>query len=140
MANRVCDVLLTSELLNVAPEVADPRYGAVANFLGVVRGCENGREIIGIEYETHSTMAEHQMNEIAAAALDRFSLGRVVLHHRFGFVPVTEASLFVQVASGHRAAAFNALIWMVDELKKRVPIWKRPVYVQAPERQASLVT
>jgi len=123
--------LLTTAELNARERIADPRWGAVAVFYGIVRGTEASREILGIEYEAHPAMAEHQMREIAGAAMDRFALGSVVLHHRVGFVPVSEPSLFVQVASGHRAAAFDALVWIVDELKKRVPIWKRPAYVEA---------
>src|SRR5437773_12047667 len=70
-------------------------------------------------------MAEHQMKIIADAAAENFRLNNVLLHHRIGFVRAGEASLFLRVSAQHRAAAFEASKWIVDELKKKVPIWKR---------------
>ncbi|HET9418214.1 MAG TPA: molybdenum cofactor biosynthesis protein MoaE, partial [Chthoniobacterales bacterium] len=87
---------------------------------------EDGREIEGIDYEAHGAMAEHQLAMIAEQAAARFELRRVIIRHRVGFVAVGEASLFLQVAAGHRGAAFEASKWIVDELKLKVPIWKHP--------------
>ena len=87
---------------------------------------EDGRAIEGIVYEAHQVMAEHQMRDIARHALAKFQLRGVTLHHRDGFVPAGEASLFLRVSSAHRGAAFAAAEWIVEELKRRVPIWKRP--------------
>lgn len=106
----------------------DLGWGAVVDFQGVVRLSEDGRDIEGIDYEAHATMAEHQMRLIAEEAVEKFGLGFVVLYHRSGFVAAGEASLFLRVCSRHRAAAFRASEWIVDELKKKVPIWKRPRY------------
>jgi molybdopterin synthase catalytic subunit len=100
--------------------------GAIVEFLGVVRALEEKREIEGIDYEAHRTMAEHQMKLIAQNAIEKFSLAFVILHHRTGFVAAGEASLLLRVGSRHRAAAFQASEWIVDELKRKVPIWKRP--------------
>ncbi|HET9856292.1 MAG TPA: molybdenum cofactor biosynthesis protein MoaE [Chthoniobacterales bacterium] len=80
----------------------------------------------GIDYEAHKTMADHQMKILANAAAENFRLNQVLLHHRIGFVRTGEASLFLRVSAQHRAAAFEASEWIVDELKKKVPIWKRP--------------
>jgi molybdopterin synthase catalytic subunit len=77
-------------------------------------------------------MAEHQMKVIADAAAETFRLNRVVLHHRAGFVPTGEASLFLRVSAERRAAAFEASKWIVDELKKKVPIWKKPAFAKPP--------
>jgi molybdopterin synthase catalytic subunit len=71
-------------------------------------------------------MAEHQLRLVAEAATEKFQLKKVMVHHRVGFVRTGEASLFLQVRAQHRAAAFEAGKWIVDELKKKVPIWKRP--------------
>jgi molybdopterin synthase catalytic subunit len=71
-------------------------------------------------------MAEHQLREIAGQAAAKFGLQLVVIHHRIGFIAVGEPSLFVRVATQHRQEAFQAAQWVVDELKKKVPIWKRP--------------
>ena len=126
MANPVCKVLLTDARLNDTCDDVDPSTGAVVDFWGVVRGSEDGREIDGIEYEAHREMAEHQLWLVADAAAEKFQLRKVLMHHRIGFVQAGEASLYLQVSAQHRAAAFEASKWMVDELKKKVPIWKRP--------------
>ena len=129
MANPVCEVLLTKERLEepaAAQFTVDHDSGAVVDFRGVVRSMEDGREIEGIEYEAHRTMAEHQCKLIAARAADDFGLAGVLIHHRVGFVGAGECSLFVRVISRHRAKAFEASRWIVDELKRCVPIWKHP--------------
>lgn len=81
-------------------------------------------------------MAQHQMKMIATAARSEFELEEIVLQHRIGFVPAGEASLFLRVASGHRGAAYQGSAWIVAELKQKVPIWKRPVFVR-PEKAGS---
>ena len=98
------------------------------DFWGVVREMEDGSEIAGIEYEAHHAMAEHQLRALAEEAAQSFDLRQVRITHRLGVVPAGEASLLVRVGSRHRAAAFQASVWIVDELKKRVPIWKRPMF------------
>jgi molybdopterin synthase catalytic subunit len=126
MANSVSEVLLTKAHLEATKNDVDPASGAIVDFWGVVRQLEDDREIEGIDYEANSEMAEHQMKLIADAALEKFQLKRVLLYHRIGFVRAGEASLFLRVAAGHRGSAFDASKWIVDELKKKVPIWKRP--------------
>jgi molybdopterin synthase catalytic subunit len=111
--------------------------GAIVDFLGVVRELEDGREIEGIDYEAHEAMAEHQMKIIADAAAETFRLNQVLLHHRIGFVRAGEASLFLRVRAQHRAAAFEASQWIVDELKKKVPIWKRARFKTERRRHVS---
>jgi len=135
MANSVSEVLLTKARLDSATETAattredvDLKAGALVDFQGVVRQLEDGREIDGIDYEAHAAMAEHQMKLIADNAVEKFQLRRVWLHHRIGFVPAGEASLFLRVTASHRSAAFEASQWLVDELKKKVPIWKKPKF------------
>jgi molybdopterin synthase catalytic subunit len=130
MANPVCNVLLTQKPL-VPGSGNELGCGAVVDFSGVVREMEAGCPLEGIDYEAHPAMAEHQLLSIAGAAVEKFSLRRVELQHRVGFVPVGEASLFLRVASPHRQEAFAASVWIVDELKRKVPIWKRPRYRHA---------
>jgi molybdopterin synthase catalytic subunit len=126
MANSLSQVLLTEARLEAPDEDVDPSAGAIIDFWGVVRELETGREIDGIDYEAHQAMAEHQMQLIADAAAEKFRLHRILLHHRTGFVRAGEASLFLRVCAAHRGAAFEASQWIVDELKKKVPIWKKP--------------
>ena len=125
MANFVCKVLLTNAALRL-PENDSLGSGAVVDFSGIVRGVEDGREIDGIEYEAHREMAEHQLRRIAEQATENFRLRVVLIHHRIGFIAVGEPSLFLRVASLHREEAFRASQWIVNELKRKVPIWKRP--------------
>ena len=138
MANSVSEVLLTEARL-VAPKEddVDLAAGAIVDFWGVVRQLEDGREIEGIDYEAHATMAEHQLKMISDTAVEKFQLTCVLLHHRIGFVRAGEASLFLRVSAPHRRAAFEASKWIVDELKKKVPIWKKPKFKAEDRRHAS---
>jgi molybdopterin synthase catalytic subunit len=125
MANVVCEILVTDAPI-AAREIEIAGAGAVVDFCGIVRPMENGREIEGIDYDAHHTMAEHQLKRISGQAADRFGLELVQIHHRIGFIATGEASLFLRVVSAHRSEGFQASQWIIDELKKRVPIWKRP--------------
>jgi molybdopterin synthase catalytic subunit len=125
MANVVCEISVTEAPLT-RPETNIAGAGADVDFWGVVRLVEAGREIEGIDYEAHREMAEHQLQRIAEQAAERFALTCVIVHHRIGFIGVGEPSLFLRVATAHRSEAFRASQWIVDELKKKVPIWKRP--------------
>jgi molybdopterin synthase catalytic subunit len=137
MANPVCEVLVTEAQLNAPENRMDPAAGARVDFQGIVRGSEDGREIEGIDYEAHLEMAEHQLKQIAEQATIEFGLRSVIIHHRIGFVAVGEPSLLTRVCSGHREAAFQASQWIVEELKKKVPIWKRPRFKSKALRRAS---
>ena len=139
MANAVCEISVTEAPLAArASNIAG--VGAIVDFCGVVRSLENGREIEGIDYEAHREMAEHQLKRIADQAADRFGLKQVIIHHRIGFIAVGEASLFLRVASPHRSESFHASQWIVDELKKKVPIWKRPGLGKATAGKPSLTS
>jgi molybdopterin synthase catalytic subunit len=128
MANSLCEVLLTEVCLGAPARDVDLTAGAVVDFWGAVRGLEDGRQIEGIEYEAHRAMAEHQLGLVAEEAVKKFRLEQVIVHHRIGFVGTGEASLFLRVGAEHRAAGFEASQWIVDELKRRAPIWKRPKF------------
>src|SRR5438132_11556401 len=145
MANSVSQVLLTEAPLESPKEAVDPptslrtslAAGAVVDFWGIVRLLEDSHEIEGIDYEAHKAMAEHQMKVIADAAAETFRLKQVLLHHRIGFVPAGEASLFLRVRAQHRAAAFEASESIVDELKKKVLREKKKSTAIATKRHAS---
>lgn len=131
MAISVCEVSLTQSPLDLPARENDPSAGAIVDFWGIVRALEEGKEITGIEYEAHGPMAEHQMRSLAEIACKKFGCSKVSIHHRIGFVPAGEASIVVRVESAHRGAAFSANQWIMDELKRTVPIWKHPVFKEA---------
>jgi molybdopterin synthase catalytic subunit len=135
MAISVCEVSLTDSPLEFPGMRPDPEAGAIVVFWGAVRSLEDGREISGIEYEAHREMAQHQLRIVAETAAEKFQARRVFARHRIGFVAVGEPSIVVSVDAGHRGPAFEACQWIMDELKKVVPIWKRPVFKgEATER------
>jgi molybdopterin synthase catalytic subunit len=126
MANSLCEILLTEAPLEAPKQWGAFSAGAILDFWGIVRRFEDGREIKGIEYEAHREMAEHQLKRIAEQAAAEFGLELVLVHHRIGLIAVGEPSLFLRVFSPHRQEGFRASQWIVNELKKKVPIWKRP--------------
>ena len=101
--------------------------GAVVYFLGVVRGSEDGSAISAIEYESFQKMAEHQFNLLFDGMEKRWPVESVRLVHRVGVIKVNEPSLWVEVVSPHRGEAFAACQWLIDEMKRVVPIWKKPI-------------
>ena len=101
--------------------------GAVVNFLGVVRGSEDGKSISAIEYEAFERMVTHQFNLLFDEMEKRWPIESVRLVHRIGVVRVNEASLWVEIVAPHRGEAFAACQWLIDEMKRVVPIWKMPV-------------
>ena len=122
-----CEVKVTREPLLPLPSVFSVEHGAVVDFFGVVRENENDATISGLEYEAYVEMAEAELGRISEETAQKFSLGSVIVHHRIGFVPVGEASLFVRVSAPHRGAAFAGSQHLVELLKSRVPIWKHPI-------------
>ena len=139
MANSVCDISITQSPLVLPLRENDPASGAIVDFWGAVRGLEDGKEITGIDYEAHVEMALHQMRQLAENARTRFGLGKIVIHHRIGFVPAGEASVVVRVESARRVAAFNANQWIMDELKRTIPIWKHPVFKENNNTTATII-
>ena len=137
MANVVCEVLVTEASLDTPPKTHRGDAGAINDFWGVVRRLEDGREIDGIQYEAHREMAEHQLRQIAEQAAEKFRFRVVIIHHRIGFIAVGEPSLFLRVTSLHREEAFRASQWIVNELKKKVPIWKKPRFTTEKQPHAA---
>ena len=133
MANSVCAVSITEEPLELSAPPDDLEAGAVVVFWGNVRALENGREIKGIDYEAHRPMAEHQMRLVAESAAQKFATREVFLRHRIGFVAAGAPSVVVRVSGAHRGEAFAASQWIMDELKRVVPIWKRPVFKETTQ-------
>ena len=103
--------------------------GAAVSFAGVVRGREGDAPIAALDYSCFVPMAEHQFHRLFDRLEERGTVESVRLVHRIGRVPVGEASLWIEVVSAHRAEAFEACQWLIDEMKRVVPIWKQAVPV-----------
>ena len=101
--------------------------GAVVTFAGVVRDREGEAAITGIDYESFDDMARRQFELIFAEIEQRWPIESVRLAHRTGIVKVNEPSLWVEVVAAHRAEAFYACQFLIDQMKQRVPIWKKPI-------------
>ena len=102
--------------------------GAVVVFDGIVRDNTRGRRTLYLDYEAYEKMAEKQIAELAGQAIVRFGVRAVMLVHRFGRLQIGETSVLIVVASAHRGAAFDACRWLIDTLKKTVPIWKKETF------------
>jgi molybdopterin synthase catalytic subunit len=111
----------------VAGRSASSGMGAVVSFLGLVRGIENGAPICALEYESFQRMAQRQFGLLFDEMAGRWPLESVRLTHRVGVVKVNEPSLWVEIVAPHRGEAFAACQWLIDEMKRVVPIWKRPM-------------
>ncbi|HEX7158859.1 MAG TPA: molybdenum cofactor biosynthesis protein MoaE [Edaphobacter sp.] len=103
--------------------------GAVCVFDGIVRDNTRGRKTLFLEYEAYREMALAQMRSLAEESLSKFGVRDVAIVHRLGRLEVGETSVLVVVASAHRGAAFDACRWLIDTLKKTVPIWKKEHFV-----------
>ena len=113
--------------------VSSPRNGAVAVFSGVVRAVHAGRRVKGIEYDCFLPLAEKELARILSQAQKKWP-ARVEAVHRIGSLRVGEASVIVAAGSMHRREAFEACRWVIDEIKTRLPIWKKEKYVKGNGR------
>jgi molybdopterin synthase catalytic subunit/molybdopterin converting factor small subunit len=105
-----------------------PEDGAVAVFDGMVRNNSRGRRTLYLEYTAYEPMALRQMELLARQALKNFAIRDLRIVHRLGRLQIGETSVYIVVASAHRAAAFDACHWLIDTLKKQVPIWKKEFF------------
>jgi len=103
--------------------------GAVVIFDGIVRDNSRGRKTLHLDYEAYEEMAAKQLVELAQQARDKYGVRNVTIAHRLGRLLVGETSVLIVVASAHRGQAFDACRWIIDTLKKTVPIWKRETFV-----------
>ena len=102
--------------------------GACVTFEGIVRDHNDGRAVLRLEYEAYPALANKEGEEIVRAALAQFPILGAVCEHRVGALAIGDMAVWVGVASAHRGAAFDACRFIIDEVKRRVPIWKREFY------------
>ena len=124
-ATIVREVIDTEQVVNRLKRGED---GAALFFEGVVRNQTRGRKTLYLEYEAYEEMALVQLEKLAAEALEKFQVRDVMIVHRLGRLEIGETSVLIAVASAHRAAAFEACRWLIDTLKRTVPIWKKEFF------------
>jgi len=112
--------------------VTAPDRGGVSTFLGLVRNHHQGRAVTGLSYSAYEPMAETSCREIVAEAESRWPV-RVALQHRLGDLAIGDVAVAIAVAGNHRDEAFAACRHVIEELKRRVPIWKREAYADGTE-------
>ena len=122
MIDLVDQPIDTAALLEL---VNSPRAGAVVLFLGTVREMTGGRRTVALDYECYGEMARKKLAELEAEARRRWPIVECAIVHRLGRLQLAEASVAVAVSTPHRHDAFEAGKWLIDTLKKEVPIWKR---------------
>jgi len=125
------EVTITTEPIDEAGLLArramSPGMGAAVYFAGVVRGTEDGAPISAIDYEAFQNMAQHQFELIFRELQKLWPVESVRVVHRLCRVKVNEPSLWVEVVAPHRGEAFAACQYLIDEMKRVVPIWKKPL-------------
>lgn len=125
-------IALVREPIDVSKILRDIKAGAdgaVCVFDGIVRDNTRGRQTLHLDYEAYEEMALKQMHLLRSEAIEHFRVREVAIVHRLGRLGVGETSILIAVASAHRGAAFDACEWVIDTLKKTVPIWKREQFI-----------
>jgi MoaE-MoaD fusion protein len=113
---------------DVVPAMECPEDGAIVIFDGIVRNHSRNRKTLYLDYDAYEAMALAKLQELATEAMRRFRIRNVAVVHRLGRLEIGESSVLIAVFSAHRAAAFEACRWLIDTLKRTVPIWKKEYF------------
>ena len=113
---------------DIVPRLERPEDGAIVIFDGIVRNNSRGHATQYLDYESYEAMALKKLHEMATDALEQFAVRNLAIVHRLGRIEIGESSVLIAVFSAHRAAAFDACRWLIDTLKKTVPIWKKEYF------------
>jgi molybdopterin synthase catalytic subunit len=114
----------------IAARIRSDRDGGIVTFEGTVRARSRGKEVRALVYEAYGSMAQRQMEQLGEEAHKRWPISEVAIVHRVGTLQVGETSVVIAVSARHRAEAFDACEWLIDELKRTVPIWKKEIYTE----------
>ena len=105
-----------------------PDSGGLDIFIGTVRNATKGKAVVRLEFEAYEKMAIAEMEKIAQQAFQKWPVQKVLIHHRTGILQVGDVPVIIAVSAAHRAAAFEACRYIIDTLKKTVPIWKKEIF------------
>ena len=125
------DIIISNKKLNagaIIEQVVVPEAGGINMFIGTVRNHTKGRKVLRLEYEAYVPMAEKEISKIIEEAREKWTLYHVIVHHRIGILSIEEKAVAIAVSSAHRHEAFESCRYIIEELKKRVPIWKKEVF------------
>ncbi len=125
------DIKITDQPLNIPmciEWVMEPRFGGIDVFIGTVRASTKGKKVLRLEFETYESMAQLEMKNIAEEVLKKFTVYKILIHHRTGILQVGDVPVVIAAGAAHRDAAFDGCRYAIDELKKRVPIWKKEIF------------
>ncbi|HOV08521.1 MAG TPA: molybdenum cofactor biosynthesis protein MoaE [Spirochaetota bacterium] len=117
----------------ILAENSMPHDGSDVVFIGKVRNNSRSKEVLFIDYEIYDSMAIKEMSKIADEAIEKWNLSRVIIIHRYGRVNIGEASIVIITSSPHREESYSGSRYIIDEIKKRVPIWKKEYYTDGSE-------
>lgn len=117
----------------VLDRVGDPADGAVVLFVGVVRNHADGRAVRGVRYDAYDAMATEVLSAIASEASERWGTDRIAAVHRVGELGIGDVSVAIAVSSAHRADAYEASRYVIEEIKRRLPVWKKERYMEGDE-------
>ena len=126
--SRAAIVTREIDVASLIAEVRSSDCGAVSVFAGTVRDVNDGRDVSAIDYSAYTSMAESELARILSEAEDRFGVSAIVVEHRVGALAIGDVSVAIAAAHAHRAPALDCTRYVIEEIKKRVPIWKREHY------------
>jgi molybdopterin synthase catalytic subunit len=126
--NHTAIVSHAIDVSSLIRDVASHANGATSLFLGTVRNINDGRAVTGMEYTAYDAMASKELGKIAAEATERFEGVTLAIEHRVGVLALGDVSVAIGAAHPHRGHALDATRFVIEELKRRVPIWKREHY------------
>ncbi len=118
----------TIDLQELVAFVTDPAAGALVTFIGTTRDNNEGRKVIALDYEAYPEMAEKELARLGEEAKKKWNIQRMAIVHRIGPVQITEPSVIIAVSAAHRADAFEACRFAIEEIKRSVPIWKKELF------------
>jgi len=125
------EIKISSETINVQScieWVMLPESGGIDVFIGTVRNATKSKAVLRLEFEAYEKMALAEMEKIAAQALEKWPVQKLLIHHRTGVLAVGEVPVIIAVSAAHRDAAFEACRYVIDTLKQTVPIWKKEIF------------